>query len=82
MARKIRIFIYLFYCFEAGLFLLLIPWLRAWEDNYFLYRFRFLQPIVLSGFTRGAVSSLGLVHILLGLSDAMELFRETPADEV
>jgi hypothetical protein len=80
--RKIRIFIYLFYCFEAGLFLLLIPWLRAWEENYFLYQYQFLKPFVLSGFTRGAISSLGLVHILLGLSDAMEFFRETPGGGV
>lgn len=76
LTRKIGIFIYLFYCFEAGLFLLLIPWLRAWEENYFLYRYQFLKPFVLSGFARGAVSSIGLVHILLGLTDAMDFFRD------
>jgi hypothetical protein len=82
VGRNLLFFVYLFYCFEAGIFLLLIPWLRAWEDNWFLFRFEILQPILLSGFTRGAVSSLGLVHILLGLADSMDYFRDnrSPAE--
>ena len=74
MGKKIQILIYLFYCFEVGLFLLFIPWMKAWEANYFLERYAFLRPILLSGYTKGAVSSLGLVHLLLGFSDAMDFF--------
>ncbi|MEE9226520.1 MAG: hypothetical protein V3U66_02165 [Acidobacteriota bacterium] len=83
MGKKIQVLIYLFYCFEVGLFLLFIPWMKAWEANYFLERFAVLRPILLSGYTKGAVSSFGLVHLLLGFSDALDFFgtRKHPEQE-
>lgn len=76
LIKKITILLYLFYCFQAGIFLLMIPWLKAWEENYFLYQFEILRPILLSGYMRGAVSSLGMIHLLLGLSDTVYFFRK------
>lgn len=54
------------FCFELGLFLLVIPWSRVWEQNYFLYRWPQLASWLMNHYLRGFISGLGLVD--LGLS--------------
>ena len=54
----------------VGLILVVAPWTRLWEINGFLGPHPFLRSIVLSPFTRGAVSGLGLVNILLAFHEA------------
>jgi len=56
---------------ELGLLLILLPWSRYWEANYFLARFPVLMPFLLNPFLRGAVSGLGLLDAIL----AAESFR-------
>jgi hypothetical protein len=76
MKERIGTLIYLFYLFEVGLFLLLVPWSPLWVANYFVAAFPWLRPICLSPFTRGAVSGLGLLHLLAGLIDSVTFIRE------
>jgi hypothetical protein len=52
-----------------GVALLALPWLSAWEDNYFLYILPKLRPIVTNSFFKGAVLGLGLVNILIGMQE-------------
>lgn len=66
MFDKLLCWIYIVYCFEIGSFLLIFPWLSMWEDNYFLYHFPALKPILLNNFIRGGISGLGLVDIFIG----------------
>jgi hypothetical protein len=62
---------FLIFCsLVAGFFLAVWPWTPYWEVNYFLLPYPTLRALFLSSFTRGAVSGLGLVNILLALHDA------------
>jgi hypothetical protein len=62
---------FLIFCtLVAGCFLAVWPWTPFWEINYFLQPYPVLRGLVLSSFTRGAVSGLGIVNILLALHDA------------
>ncbi len=63
--------------FLLGLMLILLPWTPLWEDNYLLQSHALFRSIMLSAFTRGAVSGLGLVNLLLAVLDARAHLRGT-----
>lgn len=53
----------------VGIALVFAPWTPLWEANWLLQMWPAARSIVLSGFTRGAVSGLGLVNLVLALRD-------------
>ena len=53
----------------VGMALVFAPWSPLWEANWLLQMWPAARSIVLSGFTRGAVSGLGLVNLVLALRD-------------
>ena len=63
--------LFIFYCTAVGVYLVLRPWspVRA-------------AALPSSGFLRGFVSGLGLVHLVVGIADLRSLSREieTPAE--
>ena len=66
---------FILFCFEIGLFLVFVPWSQLWEHNVLLgYSFH-LRGILLNNFFRGAVSGLGLVDLVLGLSELGRFWR-------
>jgi len=75
MKDRLRSLVYLFYLFEVGIFLLLVPWSPFWENNYFVTRLALLQGFLLSPFTRGLMSGLGALHLLVGAIDSMAFIR-------
>lgn len=54
----------------VGAVLVWTPWTDLWESNYFLGADSALRGWVLSAFTRGAVTGLGLINIVLALVEA------------
>lgn len=66
--------LYLFYCVEAGLFLLLAPWSLLWIHGYFA-QVPVLRPILLSGYVRGGVSALGILILVTGAADFVAFCR-------
>jgi hypothetical protein len=54
----------------VGAVLVVAPWTSLWESNYFLGSHSALRGWVLSAFTRGAVTGLGLMNILLAFAEA------------
>jgi hypothetical protein len=60
----------------VGLILAVVPWTTIWEANYLLQLNPLLRQLVLSGFTRGAVTGLGLVNILLALAEVRQHVRD------
>jgi hypothetical protein len=56
----------------VGLVLVVAPWTGLWDANYLLQPHPAVRALILSAFTRGAVSGLGLVNILLALHEAHE----------
>ena len=75
LSAKITVIVYILICFEVGVMLLILPWTRYWDDNFFLFfitgklnspgLFGFLT----SGWVRGAVTGLGVINILAGVRD-------------
>jgi len=60
----------------VGVFLVLAPWTPWWDSNFLLQVNRTLRTVLLSEFTRGAVSGLGLVNLLLAVLDLRASFRD------
>ena len=58
--------------FLVGLILVIAPWTTLWEANYLLGPHPVLRTLLLSAFTRGSVSGLGLVNIVLALHEARQ----------
>jgi hypothetical protein len=54
----------------VGVILVVAPWTAWWESNYLLVPFPMVRALVLSAITRGLVSGLGLVNILLAVHEA------------
>ena len=54
----------------VGLILVAAPWLPVWESNYFLAASPSLRGFVLSAFTRGGVTGLGLVNLAIAFWEA------------
>jgi hypothetical protein len=72
--KKLSFYVYVFYCFEIGIFLLLVPWWlpQVWEQNYFFFIVPSLKALFLNGFFRGAISGLGIFNIFLGVAEIVQ----------
>ena len=69
--------VYLLFCVEVGMVLLLLPWTLLWDNNFFFS----LQPqhseFWLSNHLRGAVSGVGLINLWMGVEEALEIFQHS-----
>jgi hypothetical protein len=66
MVNKALFVIYVLYCLEVGIFLLVYPWMRLWDQNFLLQYSSYLRVVLLNDFFRGAVSGLGIANLILG----------------
>ncbi len=69
--------LFILFCFELGLFLLIYPWTDAWTENYFSVVmpqgiFNEWRQLWNNSYVRGGISGLGLVNIWIAI---VELFR-------
>jgi hypothetical protein len=71
--------LYIIYSLEVGVFLLFLPWLGIWDNNYLIYRFPAIQPIVANSFLKGGVLGLGIVNILIGIQEVVQFRRSLKA---
>ena len=76
MINRLLSVVFIIYCFEVGIFLVLLPWFSIWENNVLLHRYPIIRSIALNGYTRGAVTGLGLSNIVLGIMEIVQ-FRKT-----
>jgi hypothetical protein len=56
----------------VGVILVVAPWTTLWESNYLLNAHPVVRAIVLSAFTRGSVTGLGLVNIAIAVWEARQ----------
>jgi hypothetical protein len=66
---------FILFCFEVGLFLIIVPWSGMWDENMLLDYAGFLRPIVLHTAFRVVVSVLGSIDVLIGLVELRNFFR-------
>jgi len=72
-------FLSIFSSLLVGVLLAWAPWTPLWDTNYLLQPHPAVRALLLSAFTRGAVTGLGLVNILLAVDDARHHLR-SPSD--
>ena len=65
--------LFVLYCLEAGLFLVLAPWNGGWNRLAYHMPLELLRELFLTTGFRGAVSGFGLVHLVWGLHDLRAL---------
>jgi xanthine/uracil permease len=65
---------------EVGVVLLVVPWSRFWDRNYFAESLPLVQAVISNGFVRGAISGLGLLNLLAGLMELMSLLMARRSD--
>ena len=61
--------LFILYCVEAGIFLVLAPWSAAWQGLLQGFPSGGLQGFLLSATGRGAVTGFGLIHLVWGAHD-------------
>jgi hypothetical protein len=70
--HKAAALVYIFFCFELGIFLLVFPWVDMWQQNFFSGIAPSWYQVWNSPYLRGAISGLGVLDV--GIS-FVELFR-------
>ena len=71
--------LFVVFCFELGLFLLIYPWTDAWGQNYFSWltagHFHSVwHEFWNNAYFRGAVSGVGLVNVWIAVTEVFRMF--------
>lgn len=81
--QRVTALLWIVFCLYLGLFLLIYPWTDNWGGNYFSW----IGPVQwqptwhqiwTNGFTRGAVSGLGVLNIWIALAEALRMYIGNP----
>jgi len=70
--HKMWAFIFITFCLEIGLFLLIFPWTDYWGSNYFSSLLPQMESLWDNMYLRGAVSGLGVANLYISF---VEIFR-------
>ena len=70
--QKVSAIVFIAFCLEIGLYLLIVPWTESWDGNYFSGLLPTLKPYWDNLYVRGSVSGLGAVNVYISL---VEIFR-------
>ena len=73
MSRVFGVAVILF-CFEIGFFLVFVPWSTLWENNLLFVYAPGMRAILLGTLVRSAVTGLGLLNCLIGVSELRRFF--------
>jgi hypothetical protein len=74
--QRIWLVVFVLFCLEIGIVLMVGPWTRAWTDNSLSTSFPAIHEFLMNGFVRGVVSGIGLMDFWIGISRAIS-YRET-----
>ena len=79
VARILNI-LYILYSLEVGIALLWLPWQSLWENNYVVYLFPQIRPIIDNPFFKGAILGLGIDNILIGIREVVHI-KDVPKSD-
>ena len=69
--QRTFVVVYVLFCIELGLTLIVLPWTRFWFYEGTLDNWPAIRGLLHHGFIRGAISGLGLLDIWLGVMEAV-----------
>ena len=75
--QRTRALLFVTICATLGVLLVILPWTTKWTENPLLLMSSHLRGVVLSGFTRGVSSGLGMLNLWLGFWEAIH-YHENP----
>lgn len=76
--HRLTSLIFVIFCFEVGLFLLIYPWTDAWANNYFAW----VAPGAMQApwhefwnntYVRGALSGMGVVNLWIAITEVFQM---------
>ena len=70
--HKMSAVLFITFCLEVGLFLLIFPWTEYWDNNYFSVFIPEWHTYWDNMYVRGAISGLGIVNLYISF---VEIFR-------
>ncbi len=70
--HKMSAVIFIVFCLEVGMFLVIFPWSALWDHNFFSMLAPEWHQYWDNAYLRGAVSGLGIVDLYISL---VEIFR-------
>jgi hypothetical protein len=70
--HKMSAVLFITFCLEIGLFLLIFPWTEYWDANFFSALVPDLHQYWDNMYVRGAISGLGVVNLYISF---VEIFR-------
>lgn len=82
--HKLAGLLFVIFCFELGVFLLVLPWLHVWERNYLSWIFPehgWWRGVWLSPYFRGAVSGVGMINLYVAFLEVFRLRRFSTDEE-
>ena len=71
--HKVSAVLFITFCLDVGLFLLIFPWTDYWDD--FAAFARALRPYLDNMYMRGAISGVGIVNLYISLGEVFRLRR-------
>jgi hypothetical protein len=72
--KRLGALLFVIFCFEIGVFLLVFPWLDPWDNNW-VADLRWLTEVWDNPYFRGALSGLGLLNIYISFVEVFRLKR-------
>jgi len=76
--QRIMSVLFIIFCLELGLFLLIYPWTDGWSDNYFAWALRGdvqrWHTFWNNSYVRGAVSGMGAVNLWIAIAEVFRHF--------
>jgi len=76
--QRVMSVLFIVFCLELGLFLLVYPWTDGWSDNYFGWAVREnvarWHTFWNNSYVRGAVSGMGAVNLWIAIAEVFRLF--------
>jgi hypothetical protein len=70
--HKLFALVFIIFCLELGMFLLIFPWSEWWDFNFFASYIPEWHRYWESAYLRGAISGLGVLNLYISL---VEIFR-------
>ena len=67
--------VFILFCLELGVFLLMFPWTEYWDNNYFSTMAPGWRRFWGNAYVRGGVSGLGIVNLYISIAEIFRLRR-------
>lgn len=73
--HRVTALLFIVFCLEIGVVLLVFPWSEYWENNFFTTWTPGLRDFWESSYVRGGVSGLGVVNVFISFTELFRLRR-------